>query len=377
VTVAAAQLPSDADGPWISHAGIPIRNLWMLLMYASELAAFGNRFDGQADESADLPELLGRLLIWVVERRLRQNLSRTYEPKVAVLNRVRGRIDWLRTEAGQHLNRGEVVCRFEDLTCDTPRNRLVRVALEQMGALISNRVVSRTCRSLARQLDEQGVSDLRPSRAELARDQIARHDAGDRLMVKVAELALDLVLPSEIGGDGRLTRLERDEGLLRQIFEKAVAGFYRHELHGQDGWVVSRQRALTWAVTDQSAGLSAWLPGMYADAVLQWSGAGAARRIVIETKFADTLATNAYGKEVFKSDHLYQLYAYLQTQAGQGVAMADAAEGILLYPVVNRAIDEWAVIQGHRIRLATVDLAGSTVNIRGRLLELALQQAGS
>ena len=372
------QVVPPPAGLWRSHVGIPIRNLWLLLMYASDLAAFGRRFDGMADESADLPELMARLLAWVVERRLRQNLSRAYEPKVATLNRVRGRIDWLRTESGQHLNRGEVVCRFEDLTCDTPRNRLVRAALERMAVQVSNRDVHRRCRTLARQLEEMGVSAGRPSRAELARDQIARHDAEDRLMVKVAELALDQVLPSEAEGDMRTTRLDRDEALLRRIFEKAVAGLYRCELHGRDGWTVSPQRSLAWSVADESPGLAALLPGMNADVVLQRStGSGTARRIVIETKFADVLTTNPFGKNVFKNAHLYQLYAYLQTQSGKGEATADAAEGILLYPVVDQHIDEWAVIQGHRIRLATVDLAVPADQMRARLLGLVSEATGT
>jgi len=358
-------------GAWRSHVGIPIRNLWMLLMYASDLAAFGRRFDGMADESADLPELMGRLLSWVVERRLRQNLSRAYQPRTAVLNRVRGRIDWLRTEAGQHLGRGEIVCRFEDLTCDTPRNRLVRAALERMAAEISNRDVHRRCRALARQLEESGVGAGRPSRSELARDQIARHDAEDGLMVKVAELALDHVLPSEEEGSDRTTRLDRDEALLRRIFEKAVAGCYRCELQGRAGWTVFPQKALSWSLGDQSSGFAALMPGMNADIVINHTPPeGVGRRIVVETKFANLLASNPYDQQAFKNAHLYQLYAYLQTQAGRGETAADQAEGILLYPVVDQDIDEWAVIQGHRIRLATVNLGGDVGAFRTRLLEL-------
>jgi 5-methylcytosine-specific restriction enzyme subunit McrC len=74
----------------------------------------------------------------------------------------------------------------------------------------------------------------------MSRDQFARHDDEDRVMVKVAQLALDLVLPSETSGDARLSRLDRDEQLLRRIFEKAVAGLYKHALHGRDGWRVDR-----------------------------------------------------------------------------------------------------------------------------------------
>jgi 5-methylcytosine-specific restriction enzyme subunit McrC len=362
---------TPASATWRSHAGIPVRNLWLLLMYASDLAAFGERFDGLANESADLPELLARLLNCVVERRLRQNLSRDYVPTSGVLRRVRGRIDWLRTETGQHLNRGEVVCRFEDLTADTPRNRLVRAGLDAMAARVAHRDVARRSASLARQLAEQGVGPQRPSRSEMARDRIARHDAHDKLMVKIAELALDLVLPAEAAGDTSATRLERDEVLLRRIFERAVAGFYRHELHGEHGWLVTSQASLAWNVTSASADFSAWLPGMNADVVLdQTLLSQLNRRVVVETKFADALTSSAFREEVFKSGHLYQLYAYLQTQAGRGEPAIDNSEGVLLYPVVDRNLDEFGIVQGHRIKVATVDLTMSAGGLRSRLRDI-------
>lgn len=373
----AARAEPIGDDVWKSHVGIPVRNLWLLLAYASDLAAFGNRFDGQADDAADLPELLARLLTLVVERRLRHNLTRAYEPRAAVLNRVRGRIDWLQTESGMLLQRGEVACRFEDLTHDTPRNRLVRAALEAMAGRVTDRVVATSCRTLARQLDLLGVRAVRPSRAEMARERFGRHDAEDRAMVTVAELALDLVLPSEAVGDVSATRLERDENLLRRIFERAVAGVCRFELHGKDGWTVRRQKPLKWSVSEASSGLPQWLPGMYADVVLEQRTAAGCRRVVVETKFADALTRNQHGKVRFRNEHLYQLYAYLQTQAGAGDAVADRAEGVLIYPTVGPQIDEWAVIQDHRIRVATVDLAGRSASIRARLLDLARGQQGA
>lgn len=367
----------DGGEFWRSHAGIPIRNLWLLLMYACDLASFGDRFDTLADESADLPELLARLLVWIVERRLRQNLSRNYVATSGVLHRVRGRIDWLRTEAGQHLNRGEVVCRYEELTADTPRNRLVRAALEAMAARLSKREVGRKSASLARLLAEHGVGAQRPSRSETARDRIARHDAHDKLMVAVAELTLDTVLPSETAGEAAATRLQRDEALLRRIFERAVAGFYRHELSAREGWRVMPQRQLKWPVTSATDGFRTLLPGMNADIIIEWGGSqDADTRFVVETKFADALTTNAFERDVFKSGHLYQLYAYLQTQTGGGSHAADTATGILLYPVADRNLDEWGDLQGHRIRLATVDLTTSAQELKGRLLSL-VQPMGS
>jgi 5-methylcytosine-specific restriction enzyme subunit McrC len=356
---------------WQSKGGIPVRNLWMLLLYASDLACFLDRLDVHSEEDAELPDLLARLLITVVEHRLRRNLSRAYQARKDVLSRVRGRIDWLETETGLLLRRGRVACRYEDLTHDTPRNQLVRTALDAMRARIRNEDLAAKCGRLARDLEQAGVSAGRPSRAELSRDQIARNDDDDRLMVKAAELALDLILPSETAGYGRLTRLDRDERLLRRIFEKAVAGFYKHELHSRNGWQVRPQVKLYWQAELPTDGLTSLLPSMVADIVLQH---GPSRRIVLDTKFTSIITSRPYGGVGFKSEHLYQLYAYLRSQVGRGDEASDHAQGILLYPALDQHVDEAVTIQGHRFRFVTVDLATPTEKLRSALLDVVRRE---
>jgi 5-methylcytosine-specific restriction enzyme subunit McrC len=356
-----------ADTLWRSHVGIPVRNLWVLLVYAANLAEFRDRFDAEADEAAELPDLLARLLITVVVRRMRRNLSRSYRPNRATLARLRGRIDWLETLTGMHLERGRVACRFEDLTFDTPRNRLVRAALEAMAGRLSDREMAGECRRLARELACLGVAPVRPSSGEMSRDPIASHQSDDRLMVAVARLALDLVLPSEKAGAARVTRLERDEELLRRIFENAVAGFYRHEFHGRDGWRVRSQAAMDWGAEMTTAGASGLLPGMRPDLILERKSD---RRIVLDTKFTSPLTPRRHGGESFKSANLYQIYSYLRSQAGHGDPLGDNAEGVLLYPSLDRDLDESVTIQGHRIRFVTVNLASKASIILERLRSL-------
>ena len=339
----------------------------MLLVYAAGLAEFLDRFDAEIDEAAELPDLLARFLTVVVERRLRHSLSRGYRPKFELLARVRGRIDWLGTETGLNLQRGRIMCRFEELTQDTPRNRLVRAALEAMQGRVGDRELAAACGRLARELMQGGVSAGRPSRTELSRDQIARHDADDRLMVAVANLALDTVLPSEASGDAHLTRLDRDERRLRLIFEKAVAGLYRHELHGREGWRVRQQASLTWQAELPTPGLMTLLPSMEADIILD---RGSSSRTVIDTKFTSIITHGHFGNEGLKSAHIYQLYAYLRSQTGGGDALADTANGILLHPSLDRHVDEAVTIQGHRLRFVTIDLSMSSSDIRTTLLDI-------
>ena len=351
---------------WRSHIGIPVRNLWMLLVYASELASFQEAINTDMDGDAEIAEVLARLLVVVVERRLRRSLSRGYEDRRMPLSRLRGRIDWLGTETAMLLRRGRVMCRYEDLTHDTPRNRLVRAALQAASSRVRNAQVITDSRRLARLLAQAGVSECLPSRTEMSRDQLARNDGDDRLMVAAARLFLEVTLPSEATGDSATTRLQRDEVLLRRIFEKAVAGLYRHELHGRDGWNVSPQKSLHWQAECATAGMVGRLPVMAADIVLQQGH----RRIVVDTKFTNALKPRQHGGFGFDSAHIYQLYAYLRSQGGAGDPAADSAEGILLYPAVEDVFDAAVTIQGHRLSFVTVDLSAPAAVLRESLLDV-------
>jgi len=82
---------------------IPVRNLWLLMLYASDLARHKAGFDARLDEDIDnLPDLIAKLLSDEVERRLRRNLTRGYRGRSAAFTRVRGRIDILTTKRASY-----------------------------------------------------------------------------------------------------------------------------------------------------------------------------------------------------------------------------------------------------------------------------------
>lgn len=366
-----AALDADAPAPGVRCVGrVPLRNIWFLLVYASESARFlGSAKVRLEDHLDDLPDLLGRLLAQEVERRMRRNLTRGYERASAALTRVRGRIDLLATSAGRLLERGEVACRFDELTLDTPRNRLVRAALERLARLVTAQATARSCRSLAADLARAGVSGLRPSRADLARSQMGRNDSADEKMLALSRLAFDLALPSEEAGATRLMRPEREEHWIRRLFEKAVGGLYTLELKPL-GWGVRTGLQLDWPMTSPSEGISAILPGMRMDIIVD---APDGRRLVIDTKFTSILTRGWHREESLKSGHIYQIYAYLrsQEQPEDPACAGNSASGMLLHPAIDRHVDESVTIQGHRIRFVTVDLSAKPGSIRRALLAAA------
>ncbi|MDW9378532.1 5-methylcytosine-specific restriction endonuclease system specificity protein McrC [Sinorhizobium meliloti] len=357
------QLP--AEGRFIGR--IPVRNIWLLFLYASNLARFHGQHMAAVEESPDFPSLVARLLCYAVDRRLRRNLSRGYQSRQAILPRVRGRIDVLETFSGDLLSRGMIACRFEEFTFDTPRNRLVRAALGAMAARVDDATLGHECARLASDLGRQGVGGMKPSRAEMSADRIGRHDADDLLMVTLARLVFDLILPMEDQGGHAMTRVEKDAVLVRQLFEKAIGNFYAAELTSL-GWKVLQGKRLSWQIERATAGITAILPGMTSDIILDH--ALLEQRVVIDTKFTSVLSSSQHREAVLKSGYIYQLYTYLRSQERPEDPLSLRASGMFIHPSMEGDLDETVRIQGHDIRFATVDLILPTASIIARLRAL-------
>ena len=365
--VTVCNIPEEHTGPGSSYVGrIPVRNLWLLLLYASELyRSLGNDHVDKENNPDDLPNLIAEILAYAVEERQRRQLSLDYRMEEAVLHRVRGRIDVLTTERHQLLARGMVACKFENLTIDTLRNRFVRAALETISRLASRQNLIHRCRKLASDMRAMGVSGTPPTRLQMSSERFGRHDAPDRYMVAAAKLAFDFALPTEVAGSNALPLPDREEVWARRLFEHAVGGFFRVVLPRKE-WSVATGKRINWQVHKGTPGIKSILPNMQTDIVLNHAISG--RRIVIDTNFNSILTSGWHRDQTLRSGYLYQVYAYLRSQVGQGDSSADRAEGLLLHPSVGESIDETAIIQGHGIRFATVDLTASTSTIREQLL---------
>ena len=351
------------------------------MLYASRLyreLPSSSRFAAEENPD-DIPNLVAEILTRAVERRLRRNLSSEFYRRQADLTRVRGRIDALRTERRHLLQQGRIACSFDELTTDTPRNRFVRAALNQLTRSVNQSQLRGRCRTVAAALeragvgtDSSGVPGLRGARSIIA---VGRTNTEDRQMLAAAELAFNLRLPTEDPGQLRLSAPDRNEYWARRLFEAAVGGFYDTVLSPQ-GWLVRTGTVMNWQVESPTAGIEQILPRMKTDIVLESpddrTGEGTSR-VVIDTKFTNVVGTGQFGNPTLRSGYIYQIYAYLRSQERQADPLSLTTSGMLLHPSVGEDIDESATIQCHRMRFATVDLAADSLAIRNRLLELALR----
>lgn len=351
------------------YCGIPIRNIWLLLLYASDLFGEVEKKSEKTEKERpldELPDIVAEILLYFVREKLLQGLTRISQPQQADLARVRGKINLLRTERFMLLERGRIACRFHESTLNTPRNRLIKAALEKGAIIVSHHDIRQKCRDFATLMFRMGVTDGLPTREQLSREVYGVNDLQDRRAVAAAQLLLDTFIPTTLMGTEALLSPKEKAKWLRRLFEKAIRGFYR--VTASEKWDIKPGNVRQyWLVTERSEEVNALLPQMELDILLTSTERG--EKIVIDTKYTRMISSGFRREKALKTPHMYQMYAYLNSQTG--ASWDTTAKGILLYPAVGDSqADLQFSMQGHTFVFATVNLDGTATEIRNKLLGL-------
>lgn len=346
--------------------GIPIRNLWHMLLYAWNEVPLKHEWALESVEQAPtLDALLASILMKLVQQRLRIGLGHDYVEKQQSLSGVRGRINFTESIKNRSLERGQMICEFQGYSANSLKNQIIRSMLArlakvgQFGPASAAKELQQKLRRLLRDLDGIDFIELTPEL--IHRQLLARNDHDYRLMLAICDLILQRTMPNGPGIDAIVPVVAHEELVLYNVYERFVANFYRIHL---TGWEVSAQKRLEWHARNTNERL----PSMIPDLVLHETSSN--RMMIIDTKFtARSLVENQWGKPVFDSSHLYQVYAYLKSQEHLSEAHRESV-GILLYPAVQTRLSERIELRDHVMRIESVDLAAPWREVERQLLEI-------
>mgnify|MGYP001440329929 CR=1 FL=1 len=350
--------------------GIPIRNLWYMLLYAWDAIPIQDRFAADIEDAPSLQTLLARVLARCLEQRMRIGLGNDYCTNHSEIPGIRGRVDFSESLKRMSFKKGRSVCRYSVFSPNVPKNQIIRSLLQrlvQVGEFGGDSKQSRNLRTrLARlvyQMPSVDLIDL--DAAMVSRAQSQRHDPDYRLMLAICALLIQRQMPTEERGQTFAPNLPWESFVLHKVYETFVARFFQHHL---EDWRVTAQKHLKWPVERPSD----YIPKMIPDLIMEHAPTGC--RIVLDTKFTkNVLVTNLSNNERFSSGDLYQIYAYLRSQENVSVSTPKKCTGILLYPTVNRSVSEAIRLQGYTFRWETVNLAQPWDKIEAALLQLPIR----
>jgi len=339
--------------------GIRIANLYYLLCYA-----WNHVEERKVVRLAELErlervqDLLGKVLGMGAHRLVRPGLDRSYVEVRQDLRGIRGKLRVSDMAKRALRSRSMAACEFEELSVDVLHNRILRSTLDRLARVDDlDRHVRREVRSAARKLG--GVSTIRLGRGLFGQVQLDRNRRLYRFLIAVCRLVREQSLVDERSGAVRFRDL--GEPRMHQLFEDFLVGFYRKE---QKRFRVNPDgRGIPWHGRDAHApDVRRRIPGMVADVILE----SAERCIVVDAKY---YGEGALSGDTLRSGHLFQILAYGRNREAARAPRA-RHEGMLLYPTVGgREVRIDLHLEGHDIRVRSIDLDRDWRSIHRDLLD--------
>lgn len=342
--------------------GIPIENIYFLLCYSWNRLEEKEQVPVDISHVTEIVDLLARVLDSGLSHLIRRGYDRGYTTFEEDLPVLRGRMLMSETMRRGLQRRARVHCRHDELSHDVLHNRILKNIVARLlrtpgidEPIVANLVVHRH--------RMHTVSDMVLSDTDFSRVVLHRNNFFYDFLLRIAQLIHHNLLPSEVRGEYRFRSFDRDPVRMRLLFEEFIRNFYKRELSGR---TVKRDE-LPWNLKALTPGSELLLPKMQTDISILYPG----RRTVIECKYTARhfQQRDENAKQTFRSEHLYQLSAYLRTLRENHPG--DDIEGILLYPTVGEHLShEFHDTAGQRLRVCSIDLKQSWQKLYAQLMEM-------
>lgn len=323
---------------------IPIQNIYYLLCYAWNKLDERDVIDVSMDDCKKIIDLFAKVLINATTHIFKRGLDRDYIEHHEDRSTLRGKIIFNSSLKRTLFHQGKAHCHFDDLHYNILHNQILKTTIHR---LILNK-------SLHPDLKDQliglyrrfhGVDEIVLSSKIFCSVRLHRNNFFYDFPLRICELINDNVLVAEGAGEAKFKDFLRDKRMW-QLFQDFVRNFYQLESQFDN-----IERGIKWYGSELSDQAKKMLPNMTSDITLKYKD----KKIIIDTKFYKNALVTHYDKQMVRSDHLYQLFAYIKNAAGN--EDPQHYDGILLYPTVNgESIDLQYVIHGHKMSVRSINL---------------------
>lgn len=308
-------------------------------------------------------ELLSRVLLSGCNVLFKRGLDRAYVERKESYAGIKGKIDFAASLFASTFRSGKAICDFDEFEYDVLQNQIIKSTLSRLSQTKGiDKGIGREAWQSAQNF--RGIAEVQICLSDFSRVRIHRNNSIYDFLLRVCRLIFESTSLDESDGKYHFKSFTDNEKAMAAMFENFVRNFYRKETAGL--YVVSSDD-IRWAASSLTSGGLDLLPKMRTDVTL----CSSTRKFVVDTKYYSQTLSDYRGSEKLHSTNLYQMYSYLRNlEAGSADPRNQFCEGILLYPTVQKEVDESFKLGGHKVRIATVNLGGAWRDIHNRLLQI-------
>jgi len=342
---------------------IPILNIYFLLCYAWNRLNEGQVVSVGVKDQTSLLDLFARVLISGTNHLIKRGLDRGYVSESESIRGIKGKIDFDTSLKRQLLANGIVHCNFDDLSYNILHNQILKTTIKK---LTYNNHIHNKHRDELKALDKnlRDIEVLRLQSSHFSRVQLHSNNSFYGFLINICEMIYHYYFISEETGVGKFKDHLRDKDMPK-LFEDFVRNFYKTELIDVPGYQVIGSEHIRWDAAETDDTSKSYLPIMETDISIKTPD----RYMIIDTKYYRNALQQSQFKETVRSNHLYQLFAYLKNIEKRGQSYQNC-RGVLLYPTVEKDLEFEYEIQGHKIEVRTLDLRKDWKKISDDLLKL-------
>ena len=331
---------------------IPIKNIYYLLCYAWNKLEESELVDVSADDESDLLNLLGRVLLKGTKTLLKRGIDRQYLTENEIYQGIKGKVNITDSLRKNLFSKGLSVCEFDELSADILPNQILKTTLRNLTPIPSlSPTLKHEIRTIIYRLHE--VNEIVLTDTIFRQVQISRNNSFYAFLLNISELIFQNLLINEETGSFQFKDFLRDERQMAKLFEEFIRNFYKIEMPESKVF----REDLHWKMAGE---VHQFLPKMQTDISIKING----RKLIIDAKYYKETLQKYYDSEKIHSQHLYQLFAYLKNQEDT------KAEGILIYPTVQKSLSLTYTHEEHTIRIETLNLNQDWQGIKADLLRI-------
>ncbi len=338
---------------------IPIKNIYFILSYAWKYFYLSKKKLLELDNYENNLEFFSQIFDSSLSRYLKRGLSKDYIEVNDQIKSIKGKINFNSSINKFSFINKKIYCVFDQYDSNTHINQLIK---RTIFILLKSKIKKDLKLNLKKKLTYfNEVDDINIEKSKFKKLRVSNHDSHLKFLIKICQYIHFNISFNDSEGRYELSEfLENDQRQMGYIFENFILNFYKKKLSPK-GYKVDGGEEIKW----DSPLVNNYYPKMKTDITIKKNN----KKVIIDAKYYGEIFTSYYNSKKFKSQNIYQIYAYMNNY--KLLNENEELIGMLLYAANDEeVIRDRNILSGKELYINNLNLNKDWKKIEDELMNI-------